>query len=237
MNVRPSPEVPVPVSAIVTLHPKAQRLPAKHPINQRNPPRENRIRMRCPRKPNQRLTAQFHPKRRSIPQIPRNALPASINPPLARVFPNPILPNLQEKRTSPTPAQSGAFRASLAQTLFAHARIPRSRVLGSKALNRKSLNPSLRLPLPRKPSRPNLHRLALCIPRAPASSRIHQQISKPPSPAPISHPHPQKPNLIPPPHRQLREHLIQRLHASRRITPRRLARTYSKKPSTFSKGE
>src|SRR5882724_11835748 len=99
MNVRPSPEMPVPVSTIVTLHPKAQRLPAKHLIIQRNLPRENRIRMRSPRKPNPPLTAQLHAKRRSIPQIPRNPLPPSLNPPLARVLPNPVLPNLQEKRT------------------------------------------------------------------------------------------------------------------------------------------
>src|SRR5882724_9571648 len=225
MNVRPSPEMPVPVSTIVTLHPKAQRLPAKHTIVQRNLPRKNRIRMRSPRKPNPPLTAQLHPKRRSIPQIPRNPLPPNLNPPPAPILPNPVLPNFQEKWTSP----------ALAQTRPSRVRVRRTCIVGNcsvrtKTLNGKSLNPSLRLPFPRKPSRPNLHRLPLCIPRAPASSRIHQQIPEPPSPAPITQPHPQKPNLIPPPHRQLREHLVERLHTSGTITLEAAAQT-----SDFSK--
>src|SRR5216684_5288606 len=102
--------------------------------------------MRRARKPNPTLAAEFHPKSRSVSQVPRNSLPANLDAPAASVLTNPILANFQKERTRPSLAQPRTDRA--------------------KTLNRKSLDPSLRLPLSRKPRRPNLHRQPLQIPRA-----------------------------------------------------------------------
>src|SRR5260370_17021446 len=53
INVRPRPKVPVPITAVVPLHSKAERLAPNHPIIQRNLPRKNRITIHPPPKSNQ----------------------------------------------------------------------------------------------------------------------------------------------------------------------------------------
>src|SRR5712692_1370517 len=186
--------------------------------------------MRRARKTDPTLAAEFRAKRRSVSQIPTNSLAAKLHASAAFVLTNPVLANLQEERNCPTVAQSRAVRIRVPRTRVAKTHVLRTGVIQnrpvrSKAFDRKSLNPSLRLPFPRKPPRPNLHRLPLRIARAPAPPRIHQQIPEPPSPAPIAQPHPQKPNLIPPPHREQTEPLVKRLHTSGRITPVRLVQT------------
>src|SRR6266849_8444328 len=163
--------------------------------------------MRRARKTDPALAAKFRAKRRSVSQVPRNSPAANLHAPTAFVLTNPVLANLQEERNCPTVAQSRAVRIRVPRTRVAKTHVLRTvmiqnRAVRSKAFDWKSLNPSLRLPFPRKPRRPNLHRLPLRIARAPAPPRIHQQIPEPPRSAPIPQPHPQKPNLIPSPHRQ-----------------------------------
>src|SRR5437660_6516471 len=150
--------------------------------------------MRRPREPNPTLAAEFRTKRRSVSQIPADFLATDFDAPAAFTFANPALANLQKKRA----------RASLAHPVF----------IRTEDLNRKPLDPSLRLPISRKPRRPNLQRLSQRIARAPAPPRIHQQIPEPPRAAPIAQSKPQKPNLIPPPHRQRAESLVERHHSS-----------------------
>src|SRR6266481_2193759 len=161
--------------------------------------------MRRPRESNPALAAQLRSKNRPVSQIPGNSPPANFHTPPTFVLANPILTYLQKKRIGSALAHSSTVR--------------------TKTLNGKSLDPGLGLPLPRKPCRPNLHGLPLRMRRAPALPRIHQQIPKPPSSTPIPQTYPQKPNLIPPPHRKRGEPLIERLHVSGRITPQWLVQT------------
>src|SRR6266851_1602057 len=200
--------------------------------------------MRRARKTDPALAAELRAKSRSVSQIPADSLVANSNAPAALVLTNSVLSNLQEKWTGPALAQTrvartGAAQACLtqthvaqachAQTCLARTRLARTLAIRTKTPKWESLNPSLRLSLSRKPRRPNLHRLPLRIPRATAPPRIHQQIPEPPRSAPIPQPHPQKPNLIPSPHRRRAEQLVKRLHTLRRITPARLAQTYSER--------
>src|SRR6266851_2751808 len=138
--------------------------------------------MRRARKTDPTLTAEFRAKRGSVSQIPADSLAGNFDPPAAFVLTNPVLANRQEKRTCTAPAQTRAAR--------------------TKTLQRKSLDQRLRSPLSRKPRCPDLQGLPLRIARASAPARIHQQISEPPSPAPIAQSEPQKPNLVSPSHRQ-----------------------------------
>src|SRR5258708_7814160 len=179
------------------------------------------------RKTDPALAAEFRAKTRSVPQIPGDSLPANLDAPAASVLANAVLANREEEGT----------RAALAQTRQAQSRIVRTRVartgdvemfvLRTKSLKWESLNPRLRLSLTRKPCRPHLHRPPLWIPRAPAPARIHQQITEPPRPAAAAQSQPQKPHLIPPPHRQRGKPLVKRPHSRERIAPVRIAQTYS----------
>src|SRR4029077_28466 len=163
------------------------------------------------------LAAQFRAKSRTVSQIPANSLPLNFKAPPAFVLPDSVPRNLQKKRTRTTPAQSCVPQSCLVRSRALQIRTVQLFTARTKFLNRKSLYPSLRPPLPRKPSRPHLHSLPQRIAGASASPQIHQQIPEPPSPAPIAQSKPQKPNLIPPPHRQLTEPLVERLHMSGRI--------------------
>src|SRR5260370_30351213 len=106
MDVRPGPEVAVPVSAVVPLHPVPQRLPAKGTIIQYDLAREHRIGMRRARKTDPTLAAEFRAKGRSVSQIPADSLPANLDAPAAFVLTNPVLANPQEKGTRPTLAKA-----------------------------------------------------------------------------------------------------------------------------------
>src|ERR1700747_552650 len=57
MQMHPRPELAVPISTIVTLHPVAQRFAAERIVVQSNLSRKNRIRMRRPRKSNPTFAA------------------------------------------------------------------------------------------------------------------------------------------------------------------------------------
>src|SRR5260370_12695209 len=183
MDMRPGPEVAVPVSAVVPLHPVPQKLPAKGTIIQYDLARENRIGMRRARKTDPTLAAEFRAKRRSVSQIPADSLPANLDAPAAFVLANPVLANPHEKGTRPTLAQTRAVRTRGVST-----RLVQTHVIRTKTLKRQSLYPRLRLSLSRKPRCPHLHRLSLRIARAPAPPRIHLQIPVPSRPAPIAQP-------------------------------------------------
>ena len=187
IRVRPSPEVAVTVSAVVSLHSESQRLPGKRPPIQRNPPRKKRVRMRRPRKSDPPLVAHRETKRRTVMQVPRDRVTVNLQGSAARALVNSVVAHLEMKRILPAPAKL-------------------------QSLQRESLNEALRLPLRRKPRSPNLYRHPARIACATAPPRIHQQISKPPSPAPIGQSQPNKPDFIPSPHRQRRIHFIQRFH-------------------------
>jgi hypothetical protein len=106
MNVRPSPKMPVPVTAVMTLHPVTERLITECSAIQSNLTGENRIRMRRPRKPNPALAAQLRSKNRPVSQIPGNSLPANFHTPPTFVLANPILTYLQKKRIGSALAHS-----------------------------------------------------------------------------------------------------------------------------------
>src|SRR5260370_13598664 len=220
MDVRPGREVAAPLPAVVPLHPVPQRVPAKGTIIQHDLAREHRIGMRRARKTEPSLAAQLRAKGRSVSQIPADSLPANLDAPAAFVLASPVLANPQAKRTRTTLAQSRVVRTHALQIRAVQISVVRTKTLGWK-----SLDPRLRFSLFRKPRRPDLHRLPLRIVRAPAPPRIHQQIPEQPSPAPIAQSHPQKPNPITPPHQDLGEQPVQRLHTPARITPVRPAQT------------
>src|SRR4029077_1778232 len=152
MNVRPRPEIPVPVSTVMALHSKSQRLTAKYATIQHNLARERRIRMRRPRESNPTLAAQFRAKSRTVSQIPANSLPLNFKAPPAFVLPDSVPLNLQKKRTRTTPAQSCVPQSCLVRSRALQIRTVQLFTARTKFLNRKSLYPSLRPPVPRKPS-------------------------------------------------------------------------------------
>src|SRR5260370_32068168 len=134
MDVRPGPEVAVPVSAVVPLHPVHQRLPAKGTIIQYDLAREHRIGMRRARKTDPTLAAQLRAKRRSVSQIPRDSLPGNLDTPAAFVLTNPVLANPQEKGTRTTLAQTRAVRTRDIST-----RLVQTHAIRTKTLKRQSL--------------------------------------------------------------------------------------------------
>jgi len=141
-------------------------------------------------------------KNRPVPQIPGDSLPANFHTPRHSFSPIRILTYLQKNGLAPRSLIRPPFEPRLSME------IPGSKSLVPSRGNHVA-----------KPAG-----LPLRIPRAPALPRIHYQIPKPQAPLP-SPTHPQKPNLIPPPHRKRGEPLIERLHVTGRITPQRLVQT------------
>src|SRR5271165_907245 len=71
IRVRPSPEVAMPIPAIVSLHSEAQRI-ARDPLTiESDLSRKHRVGVRCPREADPTLAAQGHAKCRTITQVPR----------------------------------------------------------------------------------------------------------------------------------------------------------------------
>ena len=169
--MRPRPEVAMPVSAVVSLHSKPQRLSFETPAIQPDHAGKNRVGMRRSRESNPALVAQRDPKFGMILQIPRDRMPSNF--------------------------QFSAAGA-LADFILAHSEM--KWILSSGAeiqpLQPKPLNKAFRFSIPGEPRSPHLHGHPVLVSRATAPSRIHQQISEPPCPAAIGQSQTKKPYFV-----------------------------------------
>src|SRR5580704_8734216 len=98
--------------------------------------------------------------------------------------------------------------------IFAKLKAERAAAFGAKlqAVERKSLNQTLRFPLRREPRRPQLNRHPAGISGATVSPRIHQQITEPPRTAAVRQSHAQEPHFIALTCRAGRECLVECVH-------------------------
>lgn len=189
VRVCPSPEIAMPISAVMALHAKSQRIANKFAPIDCDPSRKYRVGMRRAREADPAFITKSHTKRRSIAQVPCNSVPIHLQRSAAEVFPNLVVTSVKTKWT-PT------LSADL------------------KTLQRKSLNKTLWRAACRKPCRPRLHRHSARVPHTPASPRIHQQVSKPPCPAAVRQTHAHEPDFITPPYRQRGKRFIQSRQSS-----------------------
>jgi len=171
IRMRPSPEVAMPVSAVVSLHSKPQGVPLKTPAIQRDLSGKTSVGMRGSRESNPALIAQGDTKRGSILQIPCNRVPLNFQP-------------------SPAGALSDFLGtdAEVERILFSGAEIQTS--------PGKSLNETLRFSILRKPRRPHLDGHPARVAGATAPTRIHQQIAEPPRPAALRQSQTNKPDFV-----------------------------------------
>jgi hypothetical protein len=155
MRMRPSPEVAMPVSTIVSLNSDPQRASVKTPPIQRDPARKDSIGMRSSREADPAFIAERDAKRRTIMQIPCNRVPL----------------NFQYASTG-----------ILADLVLADSKVEGILAFATEiqSLQGKSLNEALRFPTLRKPGRPDLYWQSPEITNATATAGIHQQIPEPP---------------------------------------------------------
>ncbi len=172
----PDPVVAMPVSTIMSLHAKPQRVPDKTPAIESDPPRETRVGMRRSRKTDPALGAQRGPKGGEVVQVPGNRVSVNFqHAPAGAVF-DPLVADSEVERGLASGAEI-------------------------KTIQGKSLNEGLRLAFGWKPRGPDLNRLPPRISGAPASSRIHQQIAEPPRSAAARQSHAKKPDFVTAPRR------------------------------------
>jgi len=177
VGMHPRPEVAMPVSAVVSLHAKAQRVAGEAPAIERDLPGKKCIGMRRSRETNPAFVAQRDAKRGTVAQMPRDRV--TIN---CQVSPAGILMDRVIARSKMK--WSLAFAAEI------------------QALDREALNKSLRPARRRKPRSPNLNGHPTRVSNATSASGIHQQITEPPCPASIRQSQTNKPDLISAAHRQ-----------------------------------
>ncbi len=182
----PSPELTMPVSAVVSLHSGSQRIPPKTPAIDiaaiylpaisikaiyRDLAGKKRVRMRSARKSDPSLVAQRNAKRGTPLQIPRNRVPINLQVPPAGILAHFVVANSEMKWILSSRAQIKTFKG-------------------------KSLNEAQRFFIPRKPGGPNLDWHPARVTRAAAPSRIHQQISEPPGPDAVRQSQTNKPDFV-----------------------------------------
>ena len=162
--VRPSPEVAMAESAVVSLHAEPERVSGKSAAVERDLAGENRIGVRGTREANPALVAQGHAKRGAVAETPRNDMAVDFQSSPAGIFPDLDAANSKVKRSLPSSAnvQSG---------------------------QRESLNQAQRFPARREPGRPHLNGHSLQVSGAAAAPGIHQQIAKPPRAAAVGESH------------------------------------------------
>ncbi len=172
----PDPVVAMPVSTIMSLHPKPQRVPDKTPAIESDPPRKARVGMRRSRKTDPALGAQRRAKGGAVVQVPGNRMSVNFQRAPAGTVLDPLIAD-----------------SEVEWGLASGAEI--------KTIQGKSLNEALRLALRRKPRSPDLNRIPAWISGAPATARIHQQIAEPPRSATARQSHAKKPDFVTAPRR------------------------------------
>ena len=171
IRMRPSPEVAMPVSAVVSLHSEAQRIAFEAPAIERDLAGKKRVGMRRSRESNPALVAQRDAKCGTIADSHEIAWPSTSNAPWQEFSPISLLPILEVEWILPSGAEMQAFQG-------------------------KSLNEALRLSIPRKPRGPHLNGHSARVACATAPARIHQQISEPPRPAAVRQSQTNKPDFV-----------------------------------------
>jgi len=184
----PSPEVTMPVSAVVSLYSESQRISLKLALVQRDLSGKRCVGMRRSRESNPALAAQCDAKRRMILQLPGEFMSLNFQASTAECLANFV---------------SGDSEVEWVLSSIAQIEIRQ----------RKSLNETLRFILPRKPHGPHLNRHPARIVRAAAAPRIHQQISEPPRSAAVRQSHTNKPDFVTSLARETRISLIESVHA------------------------
>lgn len=190
-RVRPRPKLAMPISAVVSLNPKAQRISLETPPIERNLPREKCIGMRRSGEPNPSLAADLDAKCGMILQIPRDLVSVDFQRSPTRIVLNAIVGNSQVER------------------IF-------SSIADLQTIQREALNEAARLFVPRKPGCPYLQRQPLGPASTTAPPGIHQQISEPPGSASIRQAHADEPNLVAATRRERRIEFVQSLHRKSR---------------------
>ncbi len=167
----PSPEVTMPVSAVVSLYSESQRISFKRPLVQSDLSGKRCVGMRRSRESNPALAAQCDAKSRMILQVPGELMSLKFQASTARCFANFVAADSEVEWVLSSTAQIDIRQ-------------------------RKSPNETLRFILPRKPHGPHLNRHPARSVRAAAAPGIHQQISEPPCPAAICQSHTNKPDFV-----------------------------------------
>jgi len=177
VRVGPSPEVAMPVSAVVSLHSEPQRIARKAPAIKHDLAGKKRVGMRGSRESNPALVAQRDPKCGTTVQVPRNCVPRNLHFSSARVLADFMVADLEVERTLPAGAEL-------------------------QTLQRKFLREALRFSIPRKPRGPHLDGHPTRVACATAPAGIHQQISEPPRPAAVRQSQTNKPDFVAAPGRK-----------------------------------
>jgi len=187
MRMRPSPEVAMPVSTIVSLNSDPQRASVKTPPIQRDPARKDSIGMRSSREADPAFIAERDAKRRTIIQIPCNCVPLNFE---------------------------YASTGILADLVLADSKVEGILAFATEiqSLQGKSLNEALRFPTLRKPGRPDLYWQSPEITNATATAGIHQQIPEPPRSRAVRESQSKKPHFIPAPGGKRRIQFVQCFH-------------------------
>ena len=171
IRVSPSPEVAMSISAVVTLHSESEWITREASSVERDSSGEDSVRVRRAGETNPTLAAECEIERGAIAKVPGDLVPADIQSAPARIFFNRVITNSEVKWSL----------ASAAQV---------------ELIQRKSLYKALRRSACREPRCPHLNRLSLWVRLTASSSRIHQQITKPPRATTIRQSQAQKPDFI-----------------------------------------
>lgn len=105
VGVRPGPEIPMAISAVVSLNPESQRIAGELPPVQCDFSRENRVGMRSAGEANPSFVAQRDPKCRPVLQIPRDAMALNIENSPAGILIDFTFPRVERERRLPTATQ------------------------------------------------------------------------------------------------------------------------------------
>ena len=155
IGVCPSPEVTMPVPAVMTLHSESQGTSLEVPVIEGDPSRECRVGVWSARETDPALGAQRDAEGGPIAQIPGNRVSLNLRRTTAEILSNAIVGDLKVEWTLP-------FGAEV------------------QAVQREPLKEALRFPFARKPGGPYLNGHSLGMEWATASSGIHPQVAKPP---------------------------------------------------------
>src|ERR1039458_3759419 len=133
MRMRPSPEVAMAITTVVSLHSEAQGITFKDPVIQHDLAGNKRIGMRRSRESNPTLVAHRDAKCRTVADVPGKRVPVNLQPSPAGVLVNFIDADSEVEWILPSGAEVQAFQ-------------------------RKPLDETLRFSISRKPGGPYLQR-------------------------------------------------------------------------------